>query len=113
MLLLAIAADQAGVGLGPCVEAAYRAGVFGLAGGFLPARGSGVAVARPVVVEDRRIRRKVGGACLLEASACLDDVRHLLAGLLAARLAGVGGDQANLPHLGGPFLVVVGGAAGL
>ena len=50
------------------------------------------------------------GAGLLEAAAFLDDVRYLLAGFLAAGLAGVGGDQADLPHFGRPFLVVVAGA---
>ena len=34
-------------------------------------------------------------------------MRHLLADFLAARLAGVGGNEADLPHLGGPWLVVV------
>ena len=52
-------------------------------------------------------------ARLVEASALLDYVRHLLAGFLAARLAGVGGDKADLPHFGGPLAVVVAVPRGL
>ena len=44
---------------------------------------------------------------MVEASVFLDDVRHFLAGFLAAGLAGVGRDQPDLPHFRGPFLVVV------
>ena len=48
-----------------------------------------LALACPVVVEERGAGGQEGGAGLLEASARLDGVRHLLAGVLAAGLAGV------------------------
>jgi hypothetical protein len=80
---------------------------FGLARRFLAAGAGGVLVARPVVVEDGGSAGEVGGACRVEASARLDVVRHLLPGVLAAGLAGVGRDQADGTHVPGPFLVVV------
>ena len=49
----------------------------------------------------------------LERATRRDVVRHLLAGFLAARLAGIGGVQADRVHFLGPFLVVIAGARGL
>ena len=65
--LLALAADQVGVGLGPGVGSAGRAGVFGLAGRFLLRASPSPC---PVVVEDRRAGGQEGGAGFGEAAAC-------------------------------------------
>jgi hypothetical protein len=58
---VAVAANQVGVGLGPGVHFAHRAGVSGLADRFL-LTGGGVAVACAVVVKDGRCGGKVSGA---------------------------------------------------
>ena len=101
----AIAADQVGVGLGPGVQPhAGQVYLVLLAAFFLRAAAHPRLPGRGRESPDRG---QEGGACLVEASALLDDVRHLLAGVLAAGLAGVGRDKADFPHLRRPFLVVV------
>ena len=67
-----------------------------------------LVVAGAVVVEDGRVKAKQLGARLGEPSSLLDEMRDLLAGLLATRLAGRGRDQPDLAYLRRPLFVVVG-----
>lgn len=100
-------------GFAPGVQAAGRASVPGLARRLLLSLGAGRRVAPQLHIE----RFEAAGIKFRKGSgktaARRDVMGHVLPHLLAARLAGIGGHQADRVHLGCPFLVVVTGAGRL
>ena len=107
--LRAIPANEVHPGLGPGVGLAPRAGVLGLTRRLL-LPGRRLAGVVHILVENPRALH--AGVRSRIRAALLDVVRHLLPGLPPAGPAGVRGDQADLPHLGGPFGIVVPPARG-
>ena len=116
--LVTIAADQPRAGLGPCVLAARRTGVFdlvlGVLLGFVACSLGGIPVfsrralglpAQHKAARDHRLG--VDG----ESSSRIDVVIHPLPGLLASWLAIRARYQADGDHLCRPLLVVVAAAA--
>ena len=102
--LMALAANQRCVRFRPGIEAAIRAGVFGLAGRFLAgcrlvAR-AGLPRNREPLLQELRAHPVIGAALLYVMA-------HALAGHLSAFGSGVGWNQADGLHHRRPFLVVI------